>query len=308
MLGNPYNATPFLVAGKQLGVKRRWTRREEEEEEGSSPLNVDSPQRRRTTKGDAKGWELRKAGVQRRGGWGGCVKLTAALNPSSWQWLDPIRPARPRTRWQGLSCQRHQWTDGDRAWPVPPPTACVTQQTSSSKEKNERQQVSGIQDNSCQKRITFCCDWSGLFRIPLLFLLVRFSSPWTEECVNWIYVLKVASQIILCQWHQEDLCVKHNEEMWLCVYDGSVSTYKTLLSQAGWITLRLWPPCVWFLQLLFLHSRKHPQSATSSLAAALAPFKTGSKIRKLIFIYSIHRCIWVGAKCKLYPDKRKHAQ
>lgn len=49
-------------------------------------------------------------------------------------------------RWQGLSCQRRQRTDGDGARPacrsVPPLAARVPQQTSSSREKCERQQVS----------------------------------------------------------------------------------------------------------------------------------------------------------------------
>lgn len=52
---------------------------------------------------------------------GGCVKLTAALNPSSRRGLDPIRPAQPRTAWQGLSCRRHQRADEDGGPSVSPP-------------------------------------------------------------------------------------------------------------------------------------------------------------------------------------------
>lgn len=56
---------------------------------------------------------------------GGCVKLTAALNPSSRRGLDPIRPAQPRTAWQGLSCRRHQRADEDGGPSVrhPPPNS-----------------------------------------------------------------------------------------------------------------------------------------------------------------------------------------
>lgn len=124
---------PLTSSGLRSG-RRQSSEMGGEGEEGSSPLNLDSLRRRRTTKGLPRfgSWEG-------RGGWGGYVKLTAALNPSSWQWLNPIRPGRPRTTWQGLSFRRHQWTDEDCGQSVRP---CVAWQTCSFREKTVCQQFS----------------------------------------------------------------------------------------------------------------------------------------------------------------------
>lgn len=87
------------------------------------------------------------------GGAGGCVKLTAALNPSSWRGLDPIRPAQPRTAWQGLSCRRHQRADEDGGQSVRPPLQL--HKLGSFRQKAGRQQFAAVVKNAPPRKRGF---------------------------------------------------------------------------------------------------------------------------------------------------------
>lgn len=80
------------------------------EGEGQLAFKPEFPSEEADNKASCQGLEVETGEAERRGGY---VKLTAALNLSSRLRLDPISPRRPRTRWQGLSCRRHQWADED---------------------------------------------------------------------------------------------------------------------------------------------------------------------------------------------------
>lgn len=126
ILGNPRNPTRFLRARKQHGAQQQ---------NGGGVKTAFKPG---LPSEGADNKEAAKVSDAREGG--GCVKLTAALNPSSWKGLDPIRPAQPRTAWQGLSCRRHQRADEDGGQSVRPPPS---PQTWSFRPKPERQQFAG---------------------------------------------------------------------------------------------------------------------------------------------------------------------
>lgn len=149
ILGNPPQTNALLwarsaTAKKEGGGERRGSRK--------LRLNLGSLRRGRTTKRLPR-FGRREGGA---GGRGGCVKLTAALNPSSWRGLDPIRPAQPRTAWQGLSCRRHQRADEDGGQSVRPP---ATPQTWSFRQKAGRQQFAAVRKTrlpaSVDSRICF---------------------------------------------------------------------------------------------------------------------------------------------------------
>lgn len=149
------------------------------EGEGQLAFKPEFPSEEADNKASCQGLEVETGEAERRGGY---VKLTAALNLSSRLRLDPISPRRPRTRWQGLSCRRHQWADEDSGpagqsasqllgrW-VSPPDSCVTQQSSRLAEKTEHDDAS-LRDHTYVSFPAVCILNFGIFQ---LFLLVSFS-------------------------------------------------------------------------------------------------------------------------------------
>lgn len=111
ILGNPRNPIRFLGARKWHGAQQQNGRGGEGEVETAFKPGLPSE--------GADNKEAAKVSDAREGA--GCVKLTAALNPSSWKGLDAIRPAQPRPAWQGLSCRRHQRADEDGGQSLRPP-------------------------------------------------------------------------------------------------------------------------------------------------------------------------------------------
>lgn len=149
------------------------------EGEGQLAFKPGFPSEEADNKASCQGLEVETGEAERRGGY---VKLTLALNLSSRPRLDPISPRRPRTRWQGLSCRRHQWADEDSGlagqsasqslsrW-VSPLDSCVTQQSSHRAEKTEHDDAN-LWDHIHVSFPAVCTLTFGKFQ---LFLLVSFS-------------------------------------------------------------------------------------------------------------------------------------
>lgn len=150
------------------------------EGEGQLAFKPEFPSEEADNKASCQGLEVETGEAERRGGY---VKLTAALNLSSRPRLDPISPRRPRTRWQDLSCRRHQWADEDSGpagqsasqslarW-VSPPDSCVTQQSSRLAEKTDAR----LHDHTY---VISCCLHFDLWNISAIF--ARFVQLFTKK-------------------------------------------------------------------------------------------------------------------------------